>query len=71
MVGLIHTLVLFCSLLRYGFVYGTALDDYVWKVDDNYGWADLGPDYVLKAQVVGRGYTGWSMLLYFLIYHGE
>lgn len=34
----------------------TALDDYVWKADENYGWKEL--DYVIQGKVVGRGYTG-------------
>mmetsp|Transcript_4077 Transcript_4077/g.5638 ORF Transcript_4077/g.5638 Transcript_4077/m.5638 type:complete len:572 (+) Transcript_4077:13-1728(+) len=39
----------------------TALDDYVWKADDNYGWTEL--DYVIKAKVVGRGYTAFALNL--------
>ena len=37
-------------------VNSTALDDYVWKTDENYGWKDL--DATVSDKIVGRGYTG-------------
>lgn len=30
-----------CFFLRQAFVSATALDDYVWKADENYGWVDM------------------------------
>jgi len=44
----------------------TALDDYVWKTDESYGWTEL--DYVIKGKVVGRGYTGWSLYFSFSLF---
>lgn len=41
----------------------TALDDYVFKADENYGWKDLGLD--MTDKVVGRGYTGNIYFIYF------
>ena len=43
-------------ILQANYVNSTALDDYVWKVDENYGWKDL--DATVTDKVVGRGYTG-------------
>lgn len=40
---------------------GTALDDYVFKPDENYKWIDLGPDYVMRGDLGGRGWTGTSI----------
>jgi len=40
----------------------TPLDDYVWRVDENYGWVDMGPEYVLKGKLSGnRGWTGYLL----------
>lgn len=44
------------SILQAVQVTSTALDDYVWKADENYGWKDM--DATVTDKVVGRGYTG-------------
>ena len=43
-------------ILQAALVKSTALDDYVWKADENYGWKDL--DVTVTDKIVGRGYTG-------------
>lgn len=43
-------------ILQAAQVTSTALDDYVWKADENYGWKDM--DATVTDKVVGRGYTG-------------
>lgn len=39
----------------------TALDDYVWTPDSNYGWVDMGPDYVVEGNIGQRKYTGYLL----------
>jgi hypothetical protein len=39
----------------------TPLDDYVWRVDENYGWVDMGPEHQFRGEVGKRGYTGYTL----------
>eukprot|EP00598_Pedospumella_elongata_P013548 CAMPEP_0184987744 /NCGR_PEP_ID=MMETSP1098-20130426/21596_1 /TAXON_ID=89044 /ORGANISM="Spumella elongata, Strain CCAP 955/1" /LENGTH=156 /DNA_ID=CAMNT_0027512333 /DNA_START=16 /DNA_END=483 /DNA_ORIENTATION=+ len=42
-------------------VYSTALDDYVWKPDSNYGWVDMGPEYEFSNTVGPRSYHAYTL----------
>lgn len=43
-------------------VSSNALDDYVWKEDDNYGWVDLGEDYSWRGGDDEKNmYTGYTL----------
>jgi PhoPQ-activated pathogenicity-related protein len=46
-------------------VAGTALDDYVWAPDENYGWVDMGADHVLTGRNVKNTatWTGYTLNL--------
>jgi hypothetical protein len=37
---------LICGLSALAVASGTALDDYVWKADENYGWVDFVSTYL-------------------------
>jgi len=39
----------------------TALDDYVWAPDENYGWVDMGEEYSWTSSVAGRNYTAYTL----------
>eukprot|EP01038_Epipyxis_sp_PR26KG_P006071 gene6071-8360_t len=39
----------------------TPLDDYVWKADENYGWVDMGPDYMMRGTLGNRKWTGYTL----------
>ena len=40
-------------------VSGTAMDDYVWREDEHYGWVDLGPEYELAGRSID-GIHSWT-----------
>uniref|UniRef100_A0A7S3H7N8 Uncharacterized protein n=1 Tax=Spumella elongata TaxID=89044 RepID=A0A7S3H7N8_9STRA len=42
-------------------VYSTALDDYVWKPDSNYGWVDMGPEYQFNNTIGPRSYQAYTL----------
>ncbi|KAJ1417345.1 PqaA type PhoPQ-activated pathogenicity-related protein, partial [Ochromonadaceae sp. CCMP2298] len=39
----------------------TALDDYVWAPDENYGWVEMGKEYEWTSSVAGRNYTAYTL----------
>lgn len=52
---------LLVALISLPSVSGTALDDYVWKEDDNYKWVDMGPDYQFSSKVGNRSYIAHTL----------
>lgn len=42
---------------------GTALDDYVWTPDENYGWVDMGPEWILSGRSIDGSHTWTSYTL--------
>merc|ERR1719487_2634830 len=42
-------------------VASTALDDYVWKPDENYQWVDMGSEYSFKSNVGFKPYTAYTL----------
>jgi hypothetical protein len=55
--------VIFGVLAYLAGVSATALDDYVWRVDENYGWVDMGPEHVISGTNLyrNRTWTGYTL----------